>query len=95
MSANHTPGPWRLTVSPEYPSLVSIEMSNGKEVSYFAARSEPEEMANAHLIASAPTMFKALIDVLATLDANGRLAGLPKTRAALEFAIAKAEGRRE
>lgn len=56
----HTPGLWELVVNPAYPTLVSIEMSNGKDVGYLAAMSEPEEMANARLISAAPDLLIAL-----------------------------------
>jgi hypothetical protein len=55
-----TPGPWKVETIREYRSLAHVRFSNGEDSVYVAAKSEPEEMANAYLIAAAPDLLKAL-----------------------------------
>ena len=59
MKTKHTPGPWRV-----WENLIQVS-PNGPSICYFEAGQQPSE-ANARLIAAAPELLAALINLTAT-----------------------------
>jgi hypothetical protein len=94
MDAKHTPGPWRF----DYDGLLIVSSSaNGREVASIDSISI-EQDADARLIATAPELLEALIEMRDLFDlmcglgfnpAEGR-EGSPKAKA--DAAISKATG---
>jgi len=106
MEIKHTPGPWRISGYNEnmgYPEPVIAGMVNGC-TAYVAVCIECQGMddANARLIAAAPELLEALIEVTATLawNAHGECRAIhdgpimPSSQAieVARAAIAKAKG---
>lgn len=58
----HTPGPWKYTVSKIH-HRHQISDSNGGQICLMWNRGKDITESNAHLIAAAPEMLEALIDV--------------------------------
>src|SRR5688572_12981630 len=96
-SNTHTPGPWMVASHPVNGRLPIVSQANGRSVGAVSwlgdmpegfKGHEDECMANARLIAAAPELLDALIDILVTEPA---LKGGPYDRAMA--AVAKAEGR--
>lgn len=107
----HTPGPW--LVDPiKIGTPWNIGATDGTEIALAQAtygdplNGQPERTANAHLIAAAPELKQALInlkaevrglmfvrDALREIIGNTNLAVLDERVAEAEAAIAKAEGR--
>jgi hypothetical protein len=98
MSSKHTPGPW--TLSAYYPNRVIGDRNDG-EGRYVAdchcnglnGAEQPEDAANARLIAAAPDLLEALQGMLDVYGNDGHLhaPALAALRAA-RAAIAKAGG---
>jgi hypothetical protein len=66
--AGHTPGPW--TVDPEPNKAGNLEVCVGDEaITYVGCGWSPEVQANARLIAAAPEMYEALMQI-AELDGD-------------------------
>ena len=90
MSAQHTPGPWKVASGPFGATVFVGEEENPRIVSD-AAASDPENVANARLIAAAPDLLAALREARERM-----MGGSPAIRRLIErtdAAIAKAEGR--
>lgn len=99
MSA-HTPGPWEAVGSEVRTKRTDVDL-RGWGIATLQFSSEPDRReANARLIAAAPEMFEALLDVLDDLER--RYDGAPDSSTkwmirpiqAIEAVIAKAEGKR-
>lgn len=91
--SEHTPGPWRISGYNEnmgYPEPVIAGMVNGR-TAYVAVCIECQGMdgANARLIAAAPELLDALIDLE---SGSGSSPGANKKFAKARAAIAKARG---
>ena len=93
MSA-HTPGPWRLVTTNYGPQIAGespgyLATTRGM----FALKPEPEEMANARLIAAAPELLCALQVLLEIPQLHGKRAfsAMPFIERA-RAAISKAKG---
>lgn len=86
----HTPGPW--SIGPKYPKgLVSVIHLD--ETGTFREIAEADTKANATLIAAAPEMLEALVEIGEELDEQGKLDLLSdETRELLARAIVKARG---
>ena len=93
----HTNGPWKKVAG------YGCKVINGKEVSGYTTKeicctsglpNEEEDLANAHLIASAPELLEALAQLIDRLDFHGGI-DLIREEGPIEDArnaIAKAEG---
>jgi hypothetical protein len=92
----HTPGPWRATVDLFRPPKVFVHAPDSFAVCRVMTAHYHAEVAraNAHLIAAAPEMYKALCLAEAVYRKNVVVQGEPSSVLdALQAAIAKAEGR--
>lgn len=88
-----TAGPWEVT---ESGNDIEVMQEDGKSVATII--SEPEQMANAHLIAAAPELLEAAKMALSTLkrvqeEEDGHLAMPWVEVQKLESSIDKAQGR--
>jgi hypothetical protein len=94
MSAQHTPGPWRIDSHTEGVYIVNTIRSEAQPVARTVA---PNSVANAHLIAAAPDLLNvahAASHALKSYEYGNASPELARTcAAALDEAIAKAEGR--
>lgn len=97
MNIKHTPGPWIVREGDEWTNSIVTregELPNGEPAywevaSYNRRRSEAE--ANARLIAAAPELLSALLELLDSMDANGSCQ-YEMLRAAGRDVIAMVEG---
>lgn len=100
MSAQHTPGPWKVEVKESGENIYSpfasivgpraqVHWSAGYNTKEFDARSRAEALANAALISAAPELLQALEHVLAYGEEYEWSESLHKEVSA---AIAKATG---
>lgn len=75
---SHTPGPWEIVTDSEDPDYVVVDGPCGIEVAdCCTANGEPDNavvMANARLIAAAPTMKDALLRIRKALNQNPKAA---------------------
>jgi hypothetical protein len=86
MTQPHTPGPWA--------AVTSDEINNGVEIQDATGISHHATDADLQLMANAPALLEALVDLLDSPDLSLRLPGL-ETRAAIKKAqavIDKMEG---
>jgi hypothetical protein len=99
---NFTKGRWAVVDTPSVRGIFngcSVIASDQVEDAIIAMIAEdvPNPEANAHLIAAAPDMYEALINIRKELRASGNWEALdygwPANRKAIDSAIAKAEGR--
>ena len=101
MSAAHTPGPWKVFLSPNGQRVIGVGDRNAGGITdqgdvstndQGVWRSGPEKIANAYLIAAAPDMLAALeaIDLARHTDAP---ADWQRATDLSDAAIAKALGR--
>lgn len=103
--SNPTRGPWKVQVDTPFPGKqqISVQSENPREeevryvvtVSYSPIGSDRHgrALANAHLIAAAPTMLDALKQSIAPLEPHHTGAELKRRTKLIETAIAQAEGR--
>ena len=78
---SHTPGPWKIDPSEEFPLAVIVDDEDGEldGVCICELQGEfddkssatPEQMSNARLIAAAPELLEACKYALAQLEADG------------------------
>jgi hypothetical protein len=104
---NHTPGPWEPPIFPKGSDgealHVSVSAGDGAHpviafVNELHGMTDAEQKANALLIAAAPEMLEALVEIAEAMEANcrpGHVNYMSKKRAAeiARAAIAKAEGK--
>lgn len=90
MDTKHTPGPWVL--SPSYPYRTNDAHGQFVADTSYTLRAEEEQEANAHLIAAAPDMLAALIEVVRWDEISGIDAEWPVVMETVRAAIAKAKG---
>lgn len=100
-SDSHSPAPWKLNwriagggTHPSIPTLryVCVESANTNDVADPLRMTGYVRPIDAHLIAAAPDLLKALKDLLSRSEAEG-WAYSADEREAAEAAIAKAEGK--
>lgn len=72
-----TPGPWRMADFPAGYTFDSINAEGPRPVAN-VLRSVPEHKANAHLIASAPSLYEALEELIAEWDARDDVRNPPQ-----------------
>ena len=90
MTAEFTPGPWSAAAINSWNVWARdckvANMSDVGQGSQYRDPSKDERIANAHLIAAAPDLYEALMEVLArcSISKSGRAVG--------EAALAKARG---
>jgi hypothetical protein len=106
----HTPGPWRMIsdakLNPKDPMFYRVDIAGGgggKRVAIASGVGIQEAIANARLIAAAPTLLQAAKEAIKLIDLarryfpksikNSDKFTLESTCAAIGTAIAKAEGR--
>jgi len=95
MSTKHTPGPWSAELNGE-DGKMEVHDESGCTCTVHGLKSDPEHVANLHLIAAAPDLLKAL---RLLVDHASQYAAMPlahsdthKHVALARAAIAKAEG---
>lgn len=104
----HTPGPWRVVNRHNAPGRAYPEMGPSIQsecvgerdfvcrlewAGFIRDQHESVTEANAQLIAAAPDLLEALVEIMADLDANhGRITQMHPRISAARAAIAKATG---
>ena len=99
MSAQHTPGPWAISIADPHRVVLANGSSKGLEVAQakeFVPQYREQSLANARLIAAAPDLLEALQTLLGWVEAwdVGFLFDdeWPADEAKIKAAIAKATG---
>ena len=92
MTTKHTPGPWDYIVAKKLIHVETANKGDGSPCGVAICSVPLSDEANASLIAAAPDLLSAAIEVLAIFEReSGKTEG--GTQGRLRAAIAKAEGR--
>ena len=86
METKHTPGPWILHPTAHHPAVRSIgtpDTGPRRICTVGTMNGNPVDKANARLIAAAPELLAALIDVLPELESVGPMKKFEKARAVI------------
>lgn len=94
MNANHTPGPWFIEKNGNYIDITASEGSGFKSERYMRVRG-CIELSDARLIAAAPELLEALVNMVEWIQPDGSFPDNLTVRSAIKeahTAIAKATG---